>query len=75
MKEKKKRNKKRKVANTGPARFELVLANGKSRKFDSSHSMWQWAVQSRPKWDWEYKEKSGQDLCDFFERKRKSKKK
>lgn len=56
--------------NDGPDKFEYKPANGKIRSFKTGHDMWRYAVQTNPKLETEYNERTGPFLCDWFDRRR-----
>lgn len=49
-----------------PARFELTLANGKTRAFKTGYDMWQWAVQNNQKMEFPDDNKTISSLSDWF---------
>lgn len=60
-------------SNDGITNFELKLANGKHRKFNSGYEMWQWASQGRTNMEFynNSKEKQPPTLSEWFERRHK----
>ena len=66
-------NKKQKDQVQQPVSFELKLANGKCRRFDSSYEMWKWATQNSPSMDFKFDDKKGPFLCDYFDKLRQKK--
>jgi len=54
--------------NMEKADLELTI-NGRTKKFKSGYSMWQWANQQKKgKLETKFDEKNGPFLCDFFQK-------
>lgn len=51
-------------------KFELSLADGKTRKFISGYDMWRWAINNNPKLECNYEDKTTPDLSTWFENRR-----
>lgn len=49
-------------------KFTLVLSNGKAKQFNTGYKMWQWAVNNRKGWEFNYDEKSGPFWSDYCAR-------
>ena len=62
---------KKKLRNKEPHCLELKLANGRTRTFSKGYDMWQWAVQNGDKMEFDFNERTGPFLCDYFEKRRK----
>lgn len=55
----------------GPDRFELKLANGKTRSFKTGVDMWRFAVQNNPKMEFPQDDKAVPTFSDWMEKRRK----
>ena len=47
--------------------FEIRLANGNSRKFETGSDMYNWAMKMSPRMKFDYDEKTTPDLSEWFE--------
>lgn len=59
-----------KKVDNGPDKFEMCLANGKIRSFNTGYDMWKWAAQTNPRMEFFSRDDEQQpiSLSEWFER-------